>query len=282
MGYRVKAVFMRGGTSRAIMFHQRDLPERAAWDPIFLGAMGSPDPSGRQLNGMGGGVSSLSKVCVLAPSDRPDADVDYTFAQVQIREAAVAEHALSFIENLPDGFDTRVGEQGILLSGGQRQRIAIARALLKNAPILILDEATSALDAESERHVQEALETLMQNRTTLVIAHRLSTIQKADQIYVMRDGRIIEAGNHDELLQRQSHYGELYRLQFGQDSATGHQPSDQGVMTNPTRRKPGGDSPAWFLRASPDEAGTSHQFSESISFRTAEINRREPLDVRCP
>jgi subfamily B ATP-binding cassette protein MsbA len=137
----------------------------------------------------------------------------------QIREAAVAAHALSFIEALPDGFETRVGEQGILLSGGQRQRIAIARALLKNAPILILDEATSALDAESERHVQEALETLMQNRTTLVIAHRLSTIQKADQIYVMRDGRIIEAGNHDELLQRQSHYGELYRLQFGQNAS---------------------------------------------------------------
>ena len=135
----------------------------------------------------------------------------------QIREAAIAAHALSFIEALPDGFSTRVGEQGILLSGGQRQRIAIARALLKNAPILILDEATSALDAESERHVQEALETLMQNRTTLVIAHRLSTIQNADQIYVMREGRIIETGVHQELLQRQSHYGELYRLQFGQD-----------------------------------------------------------------
>ena len=135
----------------------------------------------------------------------------------QIREAAIAAHALSFIEALPDGFSTRVGEQGILLSGGQRQRIAIARALLKNTPILILDEATSALDAESERHVQEALETLMQNRTTLVIAHRLSTIQNADQIYVMREGRIIETGVHQELLQRQSHYGELYRLQFGQD-----------------------------------------------------------------
>jgi len=134
----------------------------------------------------------------------------------QIRDAAIAAHALSFIENMPLGFDTQVGEQGIILSGGQRQRIAIARALLKNAPILILDEATSALDAESERHVQEALETLMQNRTTLVIAHRLSTIQNADRIYVMHSGQIIEQGTHAELLQRPSHYGELYRLQFGQ------------------------------------------------------------------
>jgi len=134
----------------------------------------------------------------------------------QIRDAAIAAHALSFIENMPLGFDTQVGEQGIILSGGQRQRIAIARALLKNAPILILDEATSALDAESERHVQEALETLMQNRTTLVIAHRLSTIQNADRIYVMHSGQIIEQGAHVELLQRPSHYGELYRLQFGQ------------------------------------------------------------------
>ena len=133
----------------------------------------------------------------------------------EIRQAAVAAHALGFIESLPQGFDTLVGEQGVLLSGGQRQRIAIARALLKDAPILILDEATSALDAESERHVQAALETLMQNRTTLVIAHRLSTIQNADQIYVMRDGRIIEQGTHASLLNTPSHYAELYRLQFG-------------------------------------------------------------------
>jgi subfamily B ATP-binding cassette protein MsbA len=141
----------------------------------------------------------------------------------QIRQAAIAAHALQFIEDMPQGFETRVGEQGVILSGGQRQRIAIARALLKNSPILILDEATSALDAESERHVQEALEVLMRNRTTLVIAHRLSTIQNADQIYVMRQGRIIEYGTHEELLGRPSHYGELYRLQFGSnepDSAT--------------------------------------------------------------
>lgn len=134
----------------------------------------------------------------------------------QIRQAAAAAYALDFIEALPEGFDTLVGQQGVVLSGGQRQRIAIARALLKDAPILILDEATSALDAESERYVQEALQVLMRNRTTLVIAHRLSTIQNADRIYVMRDGRIVEQGTHEALLQGQSHYAELYRLQFGQ------------------------------------------------------------------
>lgn len=134
----------------------------------------------------------------------------------EIREAARAAHALAFIEDMPQGFDTLVGQQGIVLSGGQRQRIAIARALLKNAPILILDEATSALDAESERHVQQALETLMQDRTTLVVAHRLSTIQNADRIYVLRDGQIVEEGSHDALLARGSTYAELYRMQFGQ------------------------------------------------------------------
>lgn len=132
----------------------------------------------------------------------------------EIRQAASAAYALDFIENLPQGFDTQVGQHGVVLSGGQRQRIAIARALLKNAPILILDEATSALDAESERHVQMALEVLVKNRTTLVIAHRLSTIQNADQIYVMRGGQIVEHGSHEELIQKQSHYADLYRYQF--------------------------------------------------------------------
>ena len=132
----------------------------------------------------------------------------------EIKEAARAAYALDFIEDLPQGFDTQVGQQGIVLSGGQRQRIAIARALLKNAPILILDEATSALDAESERYVQDALEVLMRNRTTLIVAHRLSTIQNADKIYVLRAGCILESGTHDELMGRESFYAELNRMQF--------------------------------------------------------------------
>jgi subfamily B ATP-binding cassette protein MsbA len=130
--------------------------------------------------------------------------------------AATAAHALDFIEAMPMGFDTLIGENGVKMSGGQRQRIAIARALLKDAPILILDEATSALDTESERHVQAALETLMQGRTTLVIAHRLSTVERADRILVLGKGRIVEQGNHEGLLARNGIYAQLYRLQFEQ------------------------------------------------------------------
>ena len=117
---------------------------------------------------------------------------------------------------MPAGLETVVGDRGVLLSGGQRQRIAIARALLRNTPILILDEATSALDTGLERQIQEQLEALMRNRTTLVIAHRLSTVEKADRILVMDGGRIVETGTHAELLARQGQYAVLYQLQFNE------------------------------------------------------------------
>jgi len=136
----------------------------------------------------------------------------------KIIEAAKAAHAWEFIEQLPDGLATQVGQNGVLLSGGQRQRLAIARALLRDAPILVLDEATASLDSEAERHIQSALETLMTQRTTLVIAHRLSTIEKADQIIVMHAGRIIETGSHAELMAKGQHYAELHRLQFQEHS----------------------------------------------------------------
>ncbi|HEX5675181.1 MAG TPA: lipid A export permease/ATP-binding protein MsbA [Azonexus sp.] len=132
----------------------------------------------------------------------------------EIRAACVAAHAWDFIQAMPDGMDTLIGENGMRLSGGQRQRIAIARAILKNAPILILDEATSALDNESERHVQAALDTLMQNRTTLVIAHRLSTIERANRIVVLEGGRIVEIGSHANLIAKQGRYAQLHALQF--------------------------------------------------------------------
>jgi subfamily B ATP-binding cassette protein MsbA len=131
--------------------------------------------------------------------------------------AAKAANAHEFIEALPNGYDTVIGELGFKLSGGQRQRLAIARALLKNAPILVLDEATSALDNESERLVQVALETLMAGRTTLVIAHRLSTIRRADRIVVLSAGRVVEQGTHDELLALNAEYRKLHDLQFRDD-----------------------------------------------------------------
>lgn len=139
---------------------------------------------------------------------RPDASGE------EIIRAARAAHAWEFIEELPEGLDTLIGENGVNLSGGQRQRLAIARAMLRNPPLLILDEATSALDTESERNVQAALAELMKNRTTLVIAHRLSTVQHADRIIVLDEGRIVEEGIHHELLRRNGVYTRLYQTQF--------------------------------------------------------------------
>ncbi len=136
----------------------------------------------------------------------------------QIREAARAAHALGFIEALPQGFETVIGESGARLSGGERQRLSIARAILKNAPILILDEATSSLDTESEREVQQAIGNLVQSRTTFVIAHRLSTIRKADRIIVVQDGAIVEEGTHESLLARGGVYKMLYDMQFKDDA----------------------------------------------------------------
>jgi len=138
--------------------------------------------------------------------------------RAEILKAAELANASEFIEKLPDGYNTVLGERGMTLSGGQRQRIAIARAIIRNTPILILDEPTSDLDASSEKLVFEALDRLMEGKTTIVIAHRLSTVRKADVIFVVKDGDIVETGKHDDLLQRGGLYSELYRLQYGEQS----------------------------------------------------------------
>ena len=135
-------------------------------------------------------------------------------SEAQVIAAAQAAYAWEFIQQLPDGLYSEIGDRGVRLSGGQRQRLAIARAILKDAPVLLLDEATSALDTESEKHVQAALDHLMQGRTTLIIAHRLSTIENADRILVMEKGEIVEAGTHDQLLAQGAHYAKLYQKQF--------------------------------------------------------------------
>lgn len=151
-------------------------------------------------------------------NDTVAANIAYGMAEPpspeKLQQAAEAAHALEFIRELPEGFDTMVGEDGVRLSGGQRQRIAIARAFLKDAPVLILDEATSALDTVSERHVQAALQSLTANRTTLVIAHRLSTIENADAILVISQGRVVESGSHDELIGQDGEYAKLYNNQI--------------------------------------------------------------------
>lgn len=169
-------------------------------------------------------IALVSQEVVLF-NDTVAANIAYGARRASSREAIIAAaeaaHAMEFIEKLPEGLETLIGEKGVKLSGGQRQRLAIARALLKDAPILILDEATSALDTESERQVQAALDRLMVGRTTLVIAHRLSTIEGANRIIALAQGRLVEIGSHEELLARNGLYARLYRLQKAQEATAG-------------------------------------------------------------
>ena len=171
------------------------------------------------LNDLRANIALVSQD-VLLFNDTVAANIAYgqmrEVSTAEITAAANAAHAMEFISKMPQGLQTLVGEKGVRMSGGQRQRIAIARAVLKNAPILILDEATSALDSESERHVQAALETLMRGRTTLIIAHRLSTIEKANKVVVLRKGEIVEIGSHQELLARAGIYARLHQAQLGE------------------------------------------------------------------
>jgi len=172
-----------------------------------------------KLSNLRDNISLVSQDVVLF-NDSIANNLAYGELRVHSREAllkaAEAAHVLDFANEMPHGLDTRVGDRGALLSGGQKQRVAIGRALLKDAPVLILDEATSALDSKSERHIQDGLAALMQNRTTLVIAHRLSTVENADRIIVLDAGRIVESGTHAELLAANGHYAALYRMQFSE------------------------------------------------------------------
>jgi ATP-binding cassette, subfamily B, bacterial MsbA len=178
--------------------------------------IGGIDIQKYELNSLRSKMALVSQDVVLF-NDNIGNNIKYGFpnaTEEQIIQAAKAANAWSFIEKMPHGLETMIGDMGMKLSGGQRQRIAIARAILKNAPILILDEATSALDTESERLVQSALDLLMQNRTTIIIAHRLSTIEKADNIIVMHEGQIVEQGKHNYLLQLNGRYANLYNMQY--------------------------------------------------------------------
>jgi subfamily B ATP-binding cassette protein MsbA len=174
------------------------------------------------LESLRGNVAMVSQDVVLF-NDTIQANIAYggmgRATESEVVAAADAAHATEFIRQMPQGLATLVGENGVRLSGGQRQRLAIARALLKNAPVLILDEATSALDSESERLVQAALEVLMRGRTTIVIAHRLSTIERADRIVVLERGSVVETGTHAQLLARDGIYAKLYRIQFATEAA---------------------------------------------------------------
>ena len=173
------------------------------------------------LDNLRGNISLVSQDVVLF-NDTIENNLAYgqlkNRSRAELLQAAEAAHVLDFVKEMPDGLETIVGDRGVLLSGGQRQRIAIGRALLKNAPILILDEATSSLDTRSERRIQQALNALMENRTTLVIAHRLSTVENADEIIVLHEGCIVESGTHQQLLDRNGRYAELYRMQFSDEA----------------------------------------------------------------